>query len=169
MKNALKHAGKVAAGMLPAALLAGLGITALGALVFLAVLVLGVVCWIISSGDRSDRVTRMILARWGDASCLPHPHRAPLDSPAEPVVPPALRPRQLQRLSVQEEEPLQLLRRRSATNAPYRRACSSDRYSKATISDRTGTSKRYRPVLPNRDQPADTTVAHGHLDQHLNP
>jgi hypothetical protein len=70
MKNALKQAGKVAAGLLPAAFLAGLGTPALAALVFLAVLILGKICWIIGSGDRSDRVTRMILARWGDASCL---------------------------------------------------------------------------------------------------
>jgi hypothetical protein len=59
-----------AAGLLPAALLARLGVPALAALVFLAVLVLGVACWIIDSGDRSDRVTRMILARRGDARCL---------------------------------------------------------------------------------------------------
>lgn len=93
MKKALKHAGKVAAGMLPAALLAGLGITALGALVFLAVLVLGVVCWIISSGDRSDRVTRMILARWGDApataaAALPASRRRRRQPGAPPGCPP---------------------------------------------------------------------------------
>ena len=56
--------------LLPAALLLRLGIPALGALVFLAVLVLGVICWIIGSADRSDRVTRMMLARRGDATCL---------------------------------------------------------------------------------------------------
>jgi hypothetical protein len=36
-------------------LLARLGMLALAVLVFLAVLVLGVICWIINSGDRSDR------------------------------------------------------------------------------------------------------------------
>ncbi len=41
MKNALKHAGKVTAGLLPAAFLAGLGMPTLAALVFLAVLILG--------------------------------------------------------------------------------------------------------------------------------
>jgi hypothetical protein len=43
---------------------------AFAALVFLAVLVLGAACWVISSGDRSDRVTRMIVARRGDVRHL---------------------------------------------------------------------------------------------------
>jgi hypothetical protein len=66
----LRHAGKAAAGMLPTALIARLGWPALGALVFLAVLGLGVICWIISSDDRANRVTRIMLARRGDARCL---------------------------------------------------------------------------------------------------
>ena len=70
MKDALKHAGRAAAGMLPVALLARLSVPALAALVFLAILVLGVTCWIISDPARSDRVTRMMLARQGDARCL---------------------------------------------------------------------------------------------------
>jgi hypothetical protein len=70
VKNTLKHAGRTAAGMLPAAVLARVGMPALAALVFLAVLVLGVTCWIISDQDRSDRVNRMLLARRGDARCL---------------------------------------------------------------------------------------------------
>jgi hypothetical protein len=72
----VKHARQAAAGTLPAALLAGLGMPALAALVFLAVVLLGVFCWIIDSAHRSDRVTRMIFARRGDVSCLePLPHR----------------------------------------------------------------------------------------------
>jgi len=35
-----------------------------------AAAVLGVTCWVINNGDRSDRVTRMILARHGDTRCL---------------------------------------------------------------------------------------------------
>lgn len=70
MKGTLKHAGQVIAGMLPAAVLARLGMPALAALVFLAALVLGVACWIIGSPDRSDRVNRMMLARRGNATCL---------------------------------------------------------------------------------------------------
>lgn len=70
MKNILKPAGKVAAGILPTAALAQLGMPALAALVFLAVLVLGVACWIIGSPDRADRVNRMMLARRGNATCL---------------------------------------------------------------------------------------------------
>jgi hypothetical protein len=38
--------------------------------VVLAVLGLGVICWIIKSSDRCDRVNRMLLARRGEASCL---------------------------------------------------------------------------------------------------
>jgi hypothetical protein len=70
VKSTLKHAGQVTVGMLPAAILARLGMPALAALVFLAVLVLGVACWIISNPERSDRVNRMMLARRGNATCL---------------------------------------------------------------------------------------------------
>jgi hypothetical protein len=64
--------------MLSAALLAGLGLPLLAAAFALAVLVLGVTCWIINSDDRSARVTRMIFARSGDASCL-----APAPDPSQ--------------------------------------------------------------------------------------
>jgi hypothetical protein len=70
VKSGLKRASRAAAGMLPAALLVRLGMPALAALVFLAILVLGAICWIISDPDRSDRVNRMLLARRGDARCL---------------------------------------------------------------------------------------------------
>lgn len=75
--TALRHAGK-GAGVLSTAVIAGLGLPALGALVFLAVLGLGVICWIISSDDRANRVTRIMLARRGNARCLkPGPARPP--------------------------------------------------------------------------------------------
>ena len=77
MKKALKHASRWVAGLLPAALLAGLGMPALAALVFLAVLMLGIICWVIKSADRVDRVSRMILAVHGDASCLAPAPSAP--------------------------------------------------------------------------------------------
>lgn len=70
MRNVLKHAGRAAAGMLPAAVLARLGVPALAAAVSLVVLVAGVTCWVLSSDDRSDRVNRILLARQGDARCL---------------------------------------------------------------------------------------------------
>ena len=85
MKNALKHAGRALCVVLPTGLLAQLGMPALAALVFLAVLVLGVTCWIIGNGDRSDRVTRMIFARQGDARCLvPDPSAASLPASQPP-------------------------------------------------------------------------------------
>lgn len=68
--SAVRHAGRVAAGLLPAAALARLGAPALVSVVILAVLALGAACWVIASGDRSDRVTRMIYARHGDARSL---------------------------------------------------------------------------------------------------
>ena len=72
MNNVLKHAGRAAAGMVPAAIFIRLGMPTLAAAVFLAVplSVLGVACWIISSDDRTGRVNRMMLARRGDARCL---------------------------------------------------------------------------------------------------
>lgn len=76
VKNIVKYAGQVAAGILPAALLARLGRPALAAVFLFAVLVLGVICWIISSQERSDRVARMMLALRGNARCLkPSPGR----------------------------------------------------------------------------------------------
>jgi len=56
--------------MLPAALLARLGVPALTAVIVLVVLVIGVTCWIISNDDRTGRVNRMMLAIRGDARCL---------------------------------------------------------------------------------------------------
>jgi hypothetical protein len=82
VKNALKPAARAAAEMLPAAVLARLGMPALAALVFLAVLVLGVICWVISSPHCSERVARLMLARRGNDRCLGAdlPARSPLAS-----------------------------------------------------------------------------------------
>ena len=62
MMAMLRRAGKVAAGAVPAALVARLGVPALGALVFLAVLVAGVACWVVGSDARANRVRRVLLA-----------------------------------------------------------------------------------------------------------
>jgi hypothetical protein len=62
-KDVLKRTGKAASIFAPAALLARLGLPALAALVFLAVIVLAACCWVISSPARSDRMARIILAR----------------------------------------------------------------------------------------------------------
>jgi hypothetical protein len=56
--------------MVPAALVAGLGMSALGALVLLAVAGIGVACWVIRSDARTARVSRVLLAWCGEASCL---------------------------------------------------------------------------------------------------
>jgi hypothetical protein len=75
----LRHAGKVTAGALSAALVARLGLPALGALVFLAVLVAGVVCWVLSDDARAECVTR-ILSAWHEAIRSPEPD-TPVISP----------------------------------------------------------------------------------------
>jgi hypothetical protein len=61
--HTLKRAGATVPGMLPAALLAQLGMPAPAAAVFLAVATLAVVCRIIGSDARTGRVARMMLAR----------------------------------------------------------------------------------------------------------
>ena len=75
VKSTLKHAGRAAGGTFSLAALTQLSMPALAAVVVLAVLVLGVICWIISSDDRSARVSRMMLARRGTPSAW---RRAPL-------------------------------------------------------------------------------------------
>jgi hypothetical protein len=50
--------------------LSRIGTPAAAVVVVLAVLGFGVICWIINSPDRSDRVNRMLLARRGDTNCL---------------------------------------------------------------------------------------------------
>ena len=60
----------MAAGIAPAALVARLGLPALGALVFLAVLTAGVTCWLLGSDARTARVSRVLLAWRGNPGCL---------------------------------------------------------------------------------------------------
>ena len=84
MKNALKHVSRWVAGS--AALLAGLSTHGFTALIVLAILMVvfavlgrGMIRWIIDSGDRSDRVTRMISAWRGvdPRSLAPGPSATP--------------------------------------------------------------------------------------------
>jgi len=77
----LRRSGRKAAVALPAALLAELGMPTLGAVVFLAVMALAVACWVIASGDRTNRVSQMMLALRGEASRLA-PGTAPPAVPA---------------------------------------------------------------------------------------
>ena len=69
--TALRRVCKVAAGVAPAALAAGLGPPALGVLLSLAILVVGAACWVLRSDARTERVSRVLLAWRGNASCLP--------------------------------------------------------------------------------------------------
>jgi hypothetical protein len=71
MMAVIRWSGKVAAGAVPAALVAGLGLPALGVLVFVAVLAAGVSCWVMHSDARTNRASRVLLAWRGNAGCLP--------------------------------------------------------------------------------------------------
>jgi hypothetical protein len=77
----LRHVGKVAAGIIPAAALARLGLPALGTLIFLAVLGAGVTCWLLGSDARTARISQVLLAWRGN------PGSPPPDNPALPAVP----------------------------------------------------------------------------------
>lgn len=81
-RNALRRVGHAAAGIVPAALVAGLGVPALGALVLVAILVVAVACWVIKSKARTDRAARLLLACRGDTACLPS--RRITRTPAKP-------------------------------------------------------------------------------------
>jgi hypothetical protein len=65
--NMLRRAGRAAAGAVPAGLLAALGLPALAALVFLAIAVLTVTCWVIANGERTAWVSQLLLAWHGNA------------------------------------------------------------------------------------------------------
>lgn len=68
-----KYAARATAGVLPAVVVAGLGLPALGALVLLAVLILAMACWVIGSQARTDRVSQILLARRGTLATQPAP------------------------------------------------------------------------------------------------
>jgi hypothetical protein len=71
----LRHASKVAAGVVPAVLATRLGWPALGTLVFLAILTAGVTCWVLGSDARTARVSKVLLA-WRGGLRLPGELRA---------------------------------------------------------------------------------------------
>ena len=77
LARAARRAGRAVSGILPVAVLARLGLPALAAAVFLAVLVLGAACWVIGSDGQTDRVNRMLLACRGNAHCLKAATSAP--------------------------------------------------------------------------------------------
>jgi len=81
----LRHVGKVIAGAVPAVALARLGLPALGAVVFLAVLAAGVTCWLLGSDARAARVSQVLLAWKGKSGNLPDapvlPARRPQSCP----------------------------------------------------------------------------------------
>jgi hypothetical protein len=94
IRAVFRRVGKLAAGAVPAALVAGLGLPALGALVFLAIPVAGIACWVFGSDARADRVSRVLLAWRGNPGCLARDGAVPL-----PARPPPPRRRRLPRRS----------------------------------------------------------------------
>ena len=70
MTAVLRRAGRVATEVVPAALVARLGLPALGTLVLLAVLGVWAACWVLLSDARAERVSRVLLAWRGNTDCL---------------------------------------------------------------------------------------------------
>jgi hypothetical protein len=70
MRQLLTRGKWLVGGLVVPGILASLGKTGLAALVFVAVLVLGVACWVISDEERSARAIRLIFAGRGDSRCL---------------------------------------------------------------------------------------------------
>jgi hypothetical protein len=68
--NAIRRAIGTVGGTVLVTLLAGFGMPALSALVFLVTSALAITCWILASPDRSERICRMLLAGRGDPRCL---------------------------------------------------------------------------------------------------
>lgn len=68
--TALSRAGNVVAKVVSVALVAHFGPASLGVLAFLAVLLASVACWVVHNEDRTDRVSRVLLAWRGNARCL---------------------------------------------------------------------------------------------------
>ena len=66
-----RYVAGAAAGLVPAAVVAGLGMPAIGALVLLVVLILAFVCWVIGSEDRTNRVSQILLAMRGSPAAEP--------------------------------------------------------------------------------------------------
>ena len=85
--DTLKRAGRMTAKALPAAVLAELGLPALGAVVFLAVAALAMTCWVIGSGDRTNRASQLMLAWRGQAECLTSATPLPTASASGPGTP----------------------------------------------------------------------------------
>ena len=89
IRAVFRRVAKLAAGAVPAALVAGLGLPALGALVFLAIPVAGIACWVFGSDARANRVSRVLLA-WRGNPGLPGPgRRRPAARPGAATAPPA--------------------------------------------------------------------------------
>lgn len=63
--------GRAVGAIVSAMAVARMGMPALGALLILAALAVGVTCWVIMSQERTERVSRLLLASRGDARCLP--------------------------------------------------------------------------------------------------
>jgi hypothetical protein len=67
----VRHLGRIVGAVASAVTVSRMGLPALEALVGLAVLVVGVFCWVITSPERTEQVSRLLLAGRGDAKCLP--------------------------------------------------------------------------------------------------
>jgi hypothetical protein len=70
VKTSILHVGRALAGVLSAALVGRYGVPVLAGLGGLFVLAIGVICWVVSSEDRSLNLSRILYARRGDRRYL---------------------------------------------------------------------------------------------------
>lgn len=70
MTGVVRHAVHTAVPLSAMAVIAGLGFPAVAMAGGVAVAVIAAVCWVVSSRERSDRMTRIILGIRGDARSL---------------------------------------------------------------------------------------------------
>jgi hypothetical protein len=70
VNHLIGHAGRAARRFAAASVVTAVGVPGLIIASALILVLVGVACWVISDKGRSDRVTRMIYARRGDARCL---------------------------------------------------------------------------------------------------
>jgi hypothetical protein len=74
--SAIRHATRALTPLTAAGIITALGYPAIAIAAGLIVAALITACWILSSNARTERLTRIILARHGNAKCLPSPDNA---------------------------------------------------------------------------------------------
>jgi hypothetical protein len=103
MSRLLRHAARTAAALITPAALVRLGLPAVGAALLVVIVAAGVLCWVISNGDRSNRAARLISATRGDAVQMAGRPPDPPPTPARQPSPTRIRFRIARRGGVHHE------------------------------------------------------------------